>query len=234
MLPGFGLVPGGWGLALTVTYLVQAVVSHLLERRYEPGMIRSMFWMIWYPLAFWMISCATTVAGLPRARAAAAAGDVDEPGQGRAMSDSVQPKPWPPVINAALPAWMKWRDAVLTLFMWGLFAWLLQRQFRLVNRSVDGRSDLVDFLTLLAPYAGMAVVLIGILAMAAMLTERRRQRALMQRPPPPLALSDEARGAGMDEAALAAARGLRIAVVHIETGGRFRIEPRQAASVTPH
>jgi biofilm PGA synthesis N-glycosyltransferase PgaC len=67
VLPAFGLVPGGWGLTLTVTYLAQALVSHLLERRYEPGMIRSMFWMIWYPLAFWMISCATTVAGLPRA-----------------------------------------------------------------------------------------------------------------------------------------------------------------------
>ena len=129
---------------------------------------------------------------------------------------------------------MKWRDAVLTLIMWGLFAWLLERQFRLVNRTVDGRSDLVDFLTLLAPYAGTAVVLIGILAVAAMLTERRRRRALMLRPPAPLALSDEARGAGMDEAALAAARGMRIAVVHIETEGRLRIEPREAASVTAH
>ena len=37
MLPGFGLVPGGWGLTLTVTYLAQALVSHLLERRFEPG-----------------------------------------------------------------------------------------------------------------------------------------------------------------------------------------------------
>lgn len=67
VLPGWGLVPGGWGLTLTVTYLAQALVSHLLERRYEPRMIRSMFWMIWYPLAFWLISCATSVAGLPRA-----------------------------------------------------------------------------------------------------------------------------------------------------------------------
>ena len=67
VLPGWGLVPSGWGLTLTVTYLAQALVSHLLERRYEPRMIRSMFWMIWYPLAFWLISCATSVAGLPRA-----------------------------------------------------------------------------------------------------------------------------------------------------------------------
>jgi poly-beta-1,6-N-acetyl-D-glucosamine synthase len=67
LLPGFGLVPGGWGLTLTLTYLAQALVSHLLERRFEPTMLRSLFWTIWFPLAFWMISCATTVAGLPRA-----------------------------------------------------------------------------------------------------------------------------------------------------------------------
>jgi biofilm PGA synthesis N-glycosyltransferase PgaC len=66
-LPGWGLVPGGWGLTLSLTYFVQALISHLLERRYEPSMIRSMFWMIWYPLAFWILTCATTVAGLPRA-----------------------------------------------------------------------------------------------------------------------------------------------------------------------
>ena len=142
------------------------------------------------------------------------------------MSHSPQPIPWPPVIIAALPAWMKWRDAMLTLMMWVLFVLLLQRQFRLVSRTVGGRSDLGDFLALLAPYAGTALVLIGILAVAAMLTERRRQRALTLQPPAPLALADEARRAGLDEAALAAARGLRIAVVTIETGGRLRIERR--------
>ena len=67
VLPGFGVVPGGWGLTLTVTYLAQALVSHLLERRFERTMMRSLFWTIWYPLAFWMISSATTVVGLPRA-----------------------------------------------------------------------------------------------------------------------------------------------------------------------
>ena len=67
VLPGFQLVPEWWGLTLTITYLAQALVSHLVERRYEPDMLRSLYWMIWYPLAFWMISTATTVAALPRA-----------------------------------------------------------------------------------------------------------------------------------------------------------------------
>ena len=30
-------------------------------------MLRSLYWVIWYPIAFWLISTATTVAALPRA-----------------------------------------------------------------------------------------------------------------------------------------------------------------------
>ena len=66
-LPGFQLVPEWWGLTLAITYLTQAFVSHLLESRYEHNMLRTLFWMIWYPLAFWMISTFTAVAALPRA-----------------------------------------------------------------------------------------------------------------------------------------------------------------------
>jgi biofilm PGA synthesis N-glycosyltransferase PgaC len=67
LLPGYQRVPEWWGLTLTVTYLMQALVSHLLERRYEPDMLRTLYWMIWYPIAFWMISTATTVVALPLA-----------------------------------------------------------------------------------------------------------------------------------------------------------------------
>lgn len=67
ILPAFQLVPEWWGLTLTITYLAQALVSHLVERRYEPNILKSLFWMIWYPLAFWMLSTATTVVALPRA-----------------------------------------------------------------------------------------------------------------------------------------------------------------------
>jgi len=65
-LPTFH-VPGWWGLTLVLTYLTQALVSHVLEQRYERHMLRSMFWIIWYPLAFWMISVVTTVVAVPRA-----------------------------------------------------------------------------------------------------------------------------------------------------------------------
>ena len=64
---GFRFVPQWWGLMLAMTYLVQALVSHLIERRYERDVASSMFWIIWYPLAFWLISTLTTVVAMPRA-----------------------------------------------------------------------------------------------------------------------------------------------------------------------
>ena len=66
-LEGFGLVPSHWGLALALTYLLQALVSEGLDRRFEPGMSRAMFWVVWYPLAFWMMQAAAAVVGLPKA-----------------------------------------------------------------------------------------------------------------------------------------------------------------------
>jgi biofilm PGA synthesis N-glycosyltransferase PgaC len=67
VLPGFQLIPEWWGLTLSITYLMQALVSHLLERRFERHMLRSLFWMIWYPMAFWLINMATAVVALPTA-----------------------------------------------------------------------------------------------------------------------------------------------------------------------
>jgi biofilm PGA synthesis N-glycosyltransferase PgaC len=67
MEQGLALVPEWWGLTLALTYLVQALVSHLIERRYERNILRSLFWIIWYPLAFWLLSALTSVVALPRA-----------------------------------------------------------------------------------------------------------------------------------------------------------------------
>jgi poly-beta-1,6-N-acetyl-D-glucosamine biosynthesis protein PgaD len=133
---------------------------------------------------------------------------------------------WPPLIHAALPAWMTWRDAALTLAMWVVFVVLLQRQFSLVTGGVEDDSNIVEFIALLRPYGRLAVVLILLLVVAAAFTARRRRRAAMVPAPAPLALADEARRAGVDEATLAAARSLRIAVVRFDDAGRVMIEPR--------
>ena len=67
LVPALNLIPEWWGVILVLTYLMQAMVSHMLERRYESGMLQSMLWVIWYPLANWLISAMTTVVGLPLA-----------------------------------------------------------------------------------------------------------------------------------------------------------------------
>jgi biofilm PGA synthesis N-glycosyltransferase PgaC len=64
---GFGLLPGWWGTLLAVTYLLQAGTSLLVDARFEKGLASSMFWIVWYPLAFWMLQTLTAIVALPRA-----------------------------------------------------------------------------------------------------------------------------------------------------------------------
>ncbi|BBL76158.1 poly-beta-1,6-N-acetyl-D-glucosamine synthase [Methylomagnum ishizawai] len=65
------LVPDWTGMLLSVTCLAQFAVSMAIDARYEahgngqPG--RYYYWMIWYPLAYWLINVGTTVAGMARA-----------------------------------------------------------------------------------------------------------------------------------------------------------------------
>jgi biofilm PGA synthesis N-glycosyltransferase PgaC len=66
-LPRFRLMPEWWGLVLSVTYLFQAVVSVTIDRRFESRLGRALFWVVWYPLLFWILQATTAVAGLPKA-----------------------------------------------------------------------------------------------------------------------------------------------------------------------
>jgi poly-beta-1,6-N-acetyl-D-glucosamine synthase len=61
------LVPGWTGLLIGTTCLLQVAVSMLLDGRYDRGLGRYYFWMIWYPLAYWLINVATAVVALPQA-----------------------------------------------------------------------------------------------------------------------------------------------------------------------
>lgn len=65
-LPTFSLIPDWYGLTLCTTYLMQAGLSLCLERRFEPRKAFSLFWIIWYPLAFWMLSATTAAVAVPR------------------------------------------------------------------------------------------------------------------------------------------------------------------------
>jgi biofilm PGA synthesis N-glycosyltransferase PgaC len=67
MLPELGspLIPRGGGVILGTTCLIQFAFSEWLDSRYERGLGRYYYWMIWYPFVFWMISVATTVVAYP-------------------------------------------------------------------------------------------------------------------------------------------------------------------------
>jgi len=68
--PMASFVPSWTGMLLSVTCLAQFVVSLAIDSRYESkngGIGRYYYWMIWYPLVYWLINVGTTVAGFFRA-----------------------------------------------------------------------------------------------------------------------------------------------------------------------
>jgi biofilm PGA synthesis N-glycosyltransferase PgaC len=80
LLSLFGLLPAAlatspallslWGMVLSIACLFQFAVSTWIDRRYEPlsvGSRSQLFWMIWYPAFFWLLTTATAVVGFPRA-----------------------------------------------------------------------------------------------------------------------------------------------------------------------
>jgi biofilm PGA synthesis N-glycosyltransferase PgaC len=61
------LMPKWTGVVIGTTCLLQVGIGMALDSRIEKGLFRYYFWMIWYPLAFWMISVFTTLVGVPKA-----------------------------------------------------------------------------------------------------------------------------------------------------------------------
>ena len=61
------LMPKWPGVILGLTCLLQAGVSLVIDSRYEKGLFKYFFWMVWYPLAYWMINVVATVQGFPKA-----------------------------------------------------------------------------------------------------------------------------------------------------------------------
>jgi poly-beta-1,6-N-acetyl-D-glucosamine biosynthesis protein PgaD len=143
-------------------------------------------------------------------------------------------RPWPPLIVAKdVPPLVKWRDILLTLMMWGFFAVLLDTELELFLGDYlehlglgpfDTNANWPEFFDRLMPFLLAAAMLAGFLVIFGMRTLRRRSRALDVPQPAPLAAADQARRAGLDEAALIAARGRRIVIVHVDADGTHRIE----------
>jgi biofilm PGA synthesis N-glycosyltransferase PgaC len=52
---------------LGTTCLLQFAVSLTIDSRYEPRLGRFYYWMIWYPMVYWMIHTAATIIAVPKA-----------------------------------------------------------------------------------------------------------------------------------------------------------------------
>jgi biofilm PGA synthesis N-glycosyltransferase PgaC len=61
------LVPQWTGVILAITCLAQFMVGLVIDSVYERrGLLRYLFWAIWYPAIYWLISAATTTVAVPR------------------------------------------------------------------------------------------------------------------------------------------------------------------------
>lgn len=59
------VIPVWNGMLLGLTCLVQLLVSCLIDRRYDRGILKCYLWTIWYPLAFWLLNVVTSLVAVP-------------------------------------------------------------------------------------------------------------------------------------------------------------------------
>ncbi len=143
---------------------------------------------------------------------------------------------WPPLIVAErVPRSIKWRDAVLTLCVWGLFAALFAIELGLFVVDLGNASPAngPTHLELLAPFLTTAAILAGLLVVFSFATLQSRRRGLSLPEPAPLQTADQARRAGVDEAALISAREQRIVIVHVDAAGRHRFDVKEGVYPRP-
>jgi len=62
-----GIIPGWTGVLLGLTCMVQFAVSLTIDSRYEPRLSRYYYWMVWYPLLYWILQAAATCVAVPKA-----------------------------------------------------------------------------------------------------------------------------------------------------------------------
>jgi biofilm PGA synthesis N-glycosyltransferase PgaC len=61
------LFPQWNGVVLGIICMLQFLISLLIDRRYEKRIGRNYYWMIWYPIAYWMITTTTSIVAFPKA-----------------------------------------------------------------------------------------------------------------------------------------------------------------------
>jgi poly-beta-1,6-N-acetyl-D-glucosamine synthase len=62
-----GLLPDWYGVLLALVCLMQMTVGLLIDYRYDETVLKIVPWIIWYPVAYWAISCVVTIIAFPKA-----------------------------------------------------------------------------------------------------------------------------------------------------------------------
>lgn len=60
------ILPAWHGVLIGTTCLAQFFVALMIDRRYEQNLMRYYYWMVWYPLAYWMLTTFSTVWAVPK------------------------------------------------------------------------------------------------------------------------------------------------------------------------
>ena len=66
-MASLSMMPGSASLLLGATCLIQFAVSFYIDGRYEKGLGRLYYWMLWYPLVYWLINMLTLAVAVPKA-----------------------------------------------------------------------------------------------------------------------------------------------------------------------
>jgi biofilm PGA synthesis N-glycosyltransferase PgaC len=61
------VLPGWSGVVLGITCMLQFAVALLIDSRFERGIGKVYYWMIWYPVVYWLLNVFTAVMAAPRA-----------------------------------------------------------------------------------------------------------------------------------------------------------------------
>lgn len=61
------IIPGWNGVLLGITCLLQFATSLAIDSRYDKGLGKYYYWMIWYPIAYWLLNVITVIFGVPKA-----------------------------------------------------------------------------------------------------------------------------------------------------------------------
>lgn len=60
-------IPAHAGLVLGIIFMIQAMLSALLNRKFEKMPVLQIIWMVWYPLIYWWMTAMTSIVGFYKA-----------------------------------------------------------------------------------------------------------------------------------------------------------------------